>query len=114
MAHLDQRSRQLLFYLGSRVSLLASASESESTESSDREPHEVYSSLLESESACVVTGIPDSGTECVLRALAALAVVRGGGAVFFWRQMLPVANGRFPAASYCLACGVQQMHHKLP
>ena len=56
-------------HLGSRVSLFASASESESTESSDSEPHEVYSSLLESESACVVTGIPDSGTECVLKHL---------------------------------------------
>ena len=32
-----------------KVSLLASASESESTESSDRDPHDVYSSLLESE-----------------------------------------------------------------
>ena len=51
------------------MSLLASASESESTESSEREPHEVYSSLLESELACAVTGAHESGTEWVLKHL---------------------------------------------
>ena len=53
-----------------RVSLLASASESESTESSEREPQDVYSSSLVSAPNSGVGVSPcGAGTACVLKHL---------------------------------------------